>query len=166
MDTATKKKLVKEIDPANIYNRPFLCESCKGDIMHFAGCGTYRCPICGYTAMDDWGKVREYLYSHKYSTALDIANDLGIPRSEVNQMLRENKIEVSSGVGSLLTCDMCGRVIRSGRLCSNCEMSMHQNLEMQAKSRMYQKLRGRGQLISQPGGDDGQMHFANSRTKK
>lgn len=161
MDMKAKVRVLSEMRQDNLYNRPIICTNCKENIMQFVGGGEYKCPTCGHTAYDDWGRVREYLYSHKYATALDVSNELGIPRGTINQMLREEKIQIADGANSLLTCQMCGRVIRSGRFCSVCEKRMHQNIEEQARAKLYKKMRGT--YVDKGKADDGQMYLLSDK---
>ena len=160
MDTKTKIRTISEMNQMNIYNRPLLCEKCKSAIMKFIGCGNYKCPNCGHIDMDDWGKVREYLYEHKNSTALDISNNLGIPRMEITQMLRESKIEVAVGSESIITCEICGKSIRSGKICQSCEKQIHENIEMKAMSRLKNIS---GTVSNKSTSDDGHMYFTNKQ---
>lgn len=157
MDQKARIRIVSDIQKENLYHRPLVCEKCHNNVMHFNGCGTYKCPSCGHTALDDWGKVREFLYSHKNSTALDIENALGISRREVNQMLRESKIQVANGADTLLTCTICGKRILSGKYCERCEQRIHEEMENRARAQLqheYQGIKTAPATVS-----DGRMYY-------
>ena len=125
----------------NLYNRPSYCPTCDG-VMIFVGCGCYKCEDCHHEMKDDWGKVRDYLYEpeNRGKNALDIEQDLGIPRREVQAMLREGKIQYSSEGLSSLMCQMCGTIITHGKYCEPCEKQLHKAKEEELKA---QKMKAR-----------------------
>ena len=125
----------------NLYNRPCYCPKCDG-VMIFVGCGCYKCEDCHHEMKDDWGKVRDYLYEpeNRGKNALDIEQDLGIPRREVQAMLREGKIQYSSEGLSSLMCQMCGTIITHGKYCEPCEKQLHKAKEEELKA---QKMKAR-----------------------
>ena len=142
-----KEKYEKVINlEQNLYNRPCYCPKCDG-VMIFVGCGCYKCEDCHHEMKDDWGKVRDYLYEpeNRGKNALDIEQDLGIPRREVQAMLREGKIQYSSEGLSALMCQMCGTIITHGKYCEPCEKQLHKAKEEELKA---QKMKTRQRYMA------------------
>lgn len=156
-----RQKLISDLAEENIYNRPIICPVCQGEVMTFRGCGTYQCKKCGAIAYDDWGKVREYLYSHMNSTASDVERDTGVSRKNINRMLRESKITVSDGAKSILHCELCRKPILTGRLCPQCEISYNEQIEANARMEQAKRL-GMTNMQALYNGktiEDGKMRF-------
>lgn len=160
-----KERIASLLEQDSKYNRPILCPNCQDDIMEFKGSGTYQCPNCKHEALDDWGKVREFLYKHPNATAIDIEEQVGVPRKEVNQMIRESRIVVTNVNRGLLFCDMCGTAIPSGSLCPNCEKILNQRVEKAARNK-YMQHRAKsmqGVLIHRNTGEEGRIRYNGMR---
>ena len=127
----------------NLYNRPCYCPKCNG-VMIFVGCGSYRCEDCQNEMKDDWGKVRDYLYEpeNRGKNALDIEQDLGIPRRKVQAMLREGKIQYATDGLSNLKCQFCGAIITHGKYCEPCEKQLHKAKEAELKAEKMKARQG------------------------
>ncbi len=145
------------------YHRPIYCEKCDG-IMQFIGCGAYKCENCGQVELDDWGKVREYLYKHVKANALDIEKDIGVDRRAINRMLREGKIETVSK-SSLLRCEKCGKQIRSGHMCEACEKLYHRQIEEQARKERQERKNIHG-VSARLHGDEGRIRYSGFSNKQ
>lgn len=103
----------------NQYNKPVRCKKCGGDMI-FQGVGEYQCEKCKALEYDDYGKVRTYLELHRGATAGEISIATGVNQREINEMLREERFEVSVDSRTFLKCEECGVEIRIGRLCPTC----------------------------------------------
>lgn len=112
----------------NYYHIPTACENCGG-LMIFKGVGEYQCENCGHVAFDDYGKVRLYIEKHRGATAADIEQETGVPGRTIRRMLREDRIEVAKDSKIFLKCEFCGKDIRGGRFCKECEMNYHRAIE-------------------------------------
>ncbi len=88
--------------------------------MIFQGVGTYNCEKCGWEDYDDYGIVRNYLEAHKGATTSEVSLATGISHKEINDMLREEKFEITTDSRSFLKCISCDAMIRSGRYCPTC----------------------------------------------
>lgn len=102
------------------YHTPTRCEVC-GDTLTFMGVGEYKCDKCGHLMYDDYGVVRNYLEKHKGVTVVQISAATGIPQSKIQQMLKEERLEVSDSSRVFLRCEACGKEIKTGRFCPVCE---------------------------------------------
>lgn len=110
------------------YNIPRECGICGG-VMVFQGLGEYRCEKCGQLAYDDYGKVRNYIEEHRGATAAQIEEAIGVSQKTIRRLLKEGRLEVTENSRTFLRCELCGKDIRSGTYCPECETKMHRSLE-------------------------------------
>lgn len=103
----------------NEYHKPAICARCGG-IMRFRGVGEYECEKCGFIMYDDYGKVRNFLEQNGNATVAETAAATGVSQQSINQMLREERFEISTSSKSFLKCEGCGKPIRLGKYCSEC----------------------------------------------
>lgn len=108
--------------------RPTHCEKCKG-IMVFEGLGRYKCENCGDKSYDDYGKVRNFIEENYGANVSQIAEATGVSRKSINNMVKEERFEITKDSKTFLLCEVCGKNIRSGRVCVNCEAAYHKAYE-------------------------------------
>lgn len=125
------------------YHRPRLCEKCGG-VMVFKGVGEYQCEDCKALAYDDYGKVRLYIEGHKGATASEIEAETGVKQRTIRNMLKEGRLEVAPDSRAFLHCEMCGKAIRYGRLCPECEINYHRRMEDLQRQDRKIKMQGFG----------------------
>lgn len=125
------ERLKLEMDP---YHRPSFCSKCGG-VMVFGGVGEYHCEDCKNIEYDDFGKVRLFIEQNRGATAVQIEESTGVKQKTIRQMLRENRLEITTGSHAFLHCEICGANIRSGRFCDSCEKAYHEHLEEQNRKR-------------------------------
>lgn len=114
------------------YHVPRVCKDCGG-VMIYKGVGEYRCEDCNYLDFDDYGKVRAYIEQHKGATSIEIEQNTGVSQKTIRQLLRESRLEIATGSRLFMHCEGCGKTIRSGTLCSACEIAQHRMLEEQMR---------------------------------
>lgn len=153
----------------DIYHRPIYCKRC-GDVLVFHAPGSYKCGNCTSIEYDDYGKVREFLYSHQGASAEDIEENTGVGLKAVRQMLREDKIEECNGRSLLsLTCLRCGKPIPSGKLCLECLHKYNAKIESDAKEILETKRKEMTKNIQVYGkaktGDSGELRFIQGNNK-
>ncbi len=147
------------LEMMNYYHVPRYCKKCNG-VMIFKGVGEYQCEDCGYVDYDDYGKVRLYIEAHKGATAVEIEAATGVSQRAIRRMLRESRIEVAEGSKMFLHCERCGKEIRSGRFCEECEAKVHRHMEEQQRDKMRRDTRGYGHSQA---GEEGQRRFMRDR---
>ena len=109
----------KELAKIVLAKRPIACEECGGKIKYLGG-GEYECMNCKHVFLDDFGKVRKYLYENGSTKSSVIAAATGVPEELIMEFVRDGKIEFIENAGIKLRCDRCGCVIRRGRICAEC----------------------------------------------
>lgn len=137
------------------YHIPRTCNECGG-VMVFKGVGEYHCEDCGFVDYDDYGKVRMYIENHKGATAAEIEKETGVAQRTVRRLLKEGKIEIAEGSKVFLRCELCGKQIRSGQFCPDCEIKVHRNLEEKQREMMHKITQGFGM---EKKSEEGQKRF-------
>lgn len=118
-------------------HKPTNCDKCGGN-MRYNGVGEYQCEKCGFFMYDDYGKVRNYLETHKGATQGQVSAATGVSVNTIRQFLRDDRIEVTANSAILLSCESCGTSIRSGRFCDACQAKRGQSM-IQAKAQASPK---------------------------
>ncbi len=145
----------KSLQILDYYNVPHTCKKCGG-VMVYQGIGEYQCEECGFVDYDDYGKARSYIEAHPGATAAAIELETGVSQKSIRQMLRDERIEVAANSKSFIHCEICGKDIRSGRFCKDCEVKAHRSLE--EKERVQRKnMAGFSAQIQQS--EEGQKRF-------
>lgn len=137
------------------YHVPRTCRECGG-VMVFKGVGEYHCEDCGFVDYDDYGKVRLYIEEHKGATAAEIEKEVGVAQRTVRRLLKDGRIEIAEGSKVYLRCELCGKQIRSGQFCPDCEIKVHRNLEEKQRETMRKVAKGFGM---EQKGEEGQKRF-------
>lgn len=137
------------------YHVPRTCRECGG-VMVFKGVGEYHCEDCGFVDYDDYGKVRLYIENHKGATAAEIEKEVGVAQRTVRRLLKDGRIEIAEGSKVYLRCELCGKQIRSGQFCPDCEIKVHRNLEEKQRETMRKVAKGFGM---EQKGEEGQKRF-------
>ncbi len=77
------------------YNKPTNCSKC-GKFLKYVGVGEYKCPECGFTEYDDYGKVRAYLEANPGSTVVQVEAATGVPQKIIYKLVSDDKIAVKN----------------------------------------------------------------------
>ena len=137
------------------YHVPQICKICGG-VMIFKGVGEYHCEECKAVDYDDYGKVRLYIEEHPGANAAQVEDNTGVSQKIIRRLLKDGRIEVAEGSKSFLRCEVCGKSIRSGQFCPECETKVHHRMEEQ--QRAINKKNAKGVGLGQKG-DEGQRRF-------
>lgn len=148
---------MRQIDLMDYYNIPRVCKDCGG-VMIFKGVGEYHCEECGAVEFDDYGKVRLYIEEHRGATAAQIESAVGVPQRTIRKLLKEGRLEIAEGSRTFLHCEVCGKPIRSGQFCSECEINAHRKLEEKQRE-MQRKLKNTQGFAGPQKGEEGQKRF-------
>lgn len=111
-----------------IKNKIKYCSKC-GHQYQYQHSGIYKCPNCGNTEMDDFGKVKAFLDKNGPAPAVIISDATGVRISVINTFLRQGRIEIPEGSTHYIRCENCGADIKFGRFCPDCARSLNKNLK-------------------------------------
>ncbi len=138
---------------------PYQCDACGGRMLYKGG-GSYECMECGETALDDFGKVKEFLDQNGGTQPMTvIAENTGVSIAVLNQLLKDGRLQIPPGCKVYLRCEKCGCVIRSGRYCTKCELDMLREIKqlMVEEKRQRAKEEIKGTVVRRTGA---KMRFA------
>jgi flagellar operon protein (TIGR03826 family) len=105
------------------------CRKC-GRLFNYIG-GAPICQDCKKQDEEDFARVKEYLYKNPGASMSMVSEDLEMSVEKIKRFLKEGRLEITGDDGNMiLECENCGKSIRSGRFCDECE----RNLAMGFKS--------------------------------
>lgn len=87
--------------------------------------GQEFCSKCRLEVEDHFKIVREFVYDNPGSTVKQVEDGTGVPREEILEYLREEKLELKQE-SAALNCQRCGKAIKSGRMCTACAHELKQ----------------------------------------
>ena len=146
------------LDWVNAYHIPTHCEKCQS-VMVYQGIGEYKCENCGFVAYDDYGKVRSYIEKHRGATAMDVEAATGVAQRTIRRMLKDARIELTNESQAFLRCELCGKSIRSGRYCPECEIKVHRRFEEQQREAHLKNMQNNTHVYGTGHGEEGQRRF-------
>lgn len=99
------------------------CRKC-GKIFNYMG-GAPICPACREKEEEDFQRVKKYLYENPGASLTQVSTELEISVEMIKRFLREGRLEIANDEGNLvLECENCGRSIKTGRFCPDCERNL------------------------------------------
>jgi len=114
------------------------CRRC-GKIFNYLG-GPPICPVCKGLDEEDFKRIKEYLYDNPGASLSEVSNVLEISVEKIKGFLREGRLEIVGDDGNMiLQCENCGKSIKSGRYCSECERELAKGFQETA-NRMSESL--------------------------
>lgn len=76
------------------------------------------CPECQKKEEEDFDRVKNYLKEHPNAKITEIIEETGVSEIKVNKFIKSGRLSIKP------TCEVCGRVIDSGRICPECRMKL------------------------------------------
>ncbi len=98
------------------------CRGC-GNIFNYVA-GPFLCMRCREEMEVKFQQVKEYIREHPGVGINEVSAACDVPTSQIQQWLREERLEVTENSPIFLMCEGCGANIRSGRYCDNCRGKM------------------------------------------
>lgn len=100
-------------------------------LVHCIKCGTLfnskfdsdkYCATCADIDLKNYYLVREFLEKNPRSTIFEISGATGISENRILDFVREGRL-MSPDIGNeSRKCLICGKIIKKGSLCSNCDI--------------------------------------------
>ncbi|MCL1816347.1 MAG: flagellar protein [Clostridiales bacterium] len=110
------------------------CKLCRAP---FFSTGSSLCPACQEQTDRDFIVVRDYIYDHPQHVGMDeIAEATGVSEKTIIYLLQEERLTAtdSLNIKSDLRCQLCGKAISSGSICSSCKASLTKDLSQAASA--------------------------------
>lgn len=95
------------------------CRKC-GRIFNYV-MGPLMCPPCREALEDKFKQVKTYISDHSGCGIQEVARECEVEVSQIQQWLREERLQFSEDSMVQLSCESCGVTIRSGRFCDKCK---------------------------------------------
>ena len=102
------------------------CRRC-GRLFNYVS-GPPICMSCREALEAKFQEVKEYIRAHVGATIPEVSEACDVSQSQIQQWLRDERLEVAEGSGIALLCENCGEPITSGRFCAKCKNSMADQL--------------------------------------
>ncbi len=137
------------------------CRKC-GRIFNYLG-GTPICPACKEQEEKDFQRVKEYLYQNPGASLTQVSTELEISVEIIKRFLKDGRLEITSEDGNMvLECENCGKSIKTGRYCMDCE----KELTMGFRSAASQMQRDLDSSSSSPNSSSFGMRYLNKGYEK
>ena len=72
--------------------------------------------------------VKEYIRNNPHATIRDVADANEVSVNQIQQWVREERLQFSSDSGVALQCEKCGAKIYTGRYCDKCKAGLANGL--------------------------------------
>lgn len=93
------------------------------------------CPECLKKDEEDFDIVRDFLYKNPKATVEEISKKTGVSSKSILEFLKEGRLMLrSNNVNIILSCELCGEPIVSGRLCEKCSKKFKRGLTSRKQS--------------------------------
>lgn len=109
------------------------CKSC-GKIFNALSSNDRICPVCKQADVDNFKKVKEYLYKNRGANIPTVSEATGVAQKDIVRYLREDRLEVADLSEIGIPCERCGTNIKSGRFCPSCLSEMNRDFSSAIKS--------------------------------
>ena len=104
------------------------CRSC-GKMIQYKGFGLPICPQCLKILDEKFRDVKDYLKKNPNATITELAEEVEVPVTQINQWIREERLVFSKDSPIGIDCEGCGTMIKSGRYCPTCKAKMLNQLD-------------------------------------
>lgn len=98
------------------------CRNC-GNIFNYLS-GPIVCPACKESLEAKFQEVKLYIEEHPGVGIKQVSDACDVETSQIQQWLREERLEVTENSAIYLNCESCGAPIRSGRFCDKCRNNL------------------------------------------
>ncbi|HEX2924830.1 MAG TPA: MerR family transcriptional regulator [Ruminiclostridium sp.] len=108
------------------------CRRC-GRMYNYIG-GPPICQDCKNADEEVFKKVKDYLYDNPGATLSQVAIELEVSVEKIKMFLKEGRLEITEDSNIVLECERCGKSIRTGRFCRECQNEVSGDIERTTKS--------------------------------
>ena len=98
------------------------CRKC-GRLFNYVQ-GPPICMQCREELEEKFQEVKNYIRENAHCSISEVAEACDVSPNQIQQWLRDERLELSSDSGITLACENCGSAIFSGRFCEACKKTM------------------------------------------
>lgn len=102
------------------------CRKC-GKLYNFIS-GQHICPACKEALEKTFADVRDFIRDNRQATMQQISEACNVETSQIQQWIREERLEFTADSPIKIQCETCGANIRSGRYCDKCKQTVASGL--------------------------------------
>ena len=102
------------------------CARC-GKMFNYIG-GQPICENCKKAVEEDFQKVKQYIIDNPAASLKEISEANKVTTKQIQQWIREERLEFSKGSPIQLLCESCGEPITTGRYCAKCKSDVSKGL--------------------------------------
>lgn len=102
------------------------CRKC-GRVFNYV-MGMPICPQCKDALENKFQEVKKYVREHRMADIKEVSEACEVESSQIQQWIREERLEFTEDSPVKLPCENCGAMIRSGKYCEKCKRDMANNL--------------------------------------
>ncbi len=107
------------------------CRKC-GKVYTYIG-GPPICPVCIEQDEADFRRVKEYLYQYPGASMTEVSTVLDVSAEKITRYLKDGRLEIVGDTNLILECEGCGKPIRTGRYCNECQNGLTKDLKNTAR---------------------------------
>ena len=86
------------------------------------------CPACKEKLEQTFQEVKKYVRENRTADIREVAEACNVEPGQIQQWIREERLEFTDDSPIKLPCENCGAMIRAGKYCEKCKSSMAKNL--------------------------------------
>lgn len=102
------------------------CKKC-GKLFNYIS-GMPICPECRDLAEQQFQNVKKFIREHPNADMKEVAETCSVETGQIQQWIREERLEFTDDSPIKLPCEGCGKMINSGKFCDACKNTMAKNL--------------------------------------
>lgn len=102
------------------------CKKC-GRIFNYVA-GPPICPNCRAEQEELFQKTKSYIQDNKEASVYQVAEECEVDIQQLKQWIREERLEFADGSAIGVSCEKCGKSIKTGRFCEKCKAEMANGL--------------------------------------
>ncbi len=102
------------------------CRKC-GKLFNYI-MGVPICLACREKLEETFQVVKKYIRENKLADIKEVAEACEVEATQIQQWIREERLEFTPDSPVKLPCENCGAMIRSGKYCEKCKKDMVNNL--------------------------------------
>lgn len=102
------------------------CKKC-GKLFNYVA-GMPICPACREKAEESFQTVKKFIRENPRADIKEVAQTCEVDTSQIQQWIREERLEFTEDSPIKLPCENCGAMIRAGKYCEKCKATMAKNL--------------------------------------
>lgn len=78
------------------------------------------CPRCREKEEEDFQKVKKYIEENPSANISEVSEETEVSARKIIDFLKEGRLEIKDEHNSILSCERCGKSIKTGRFCNKC----------------------------------------------